>query len=495
MTLDPEVLDRPPSEGARVVALALCADAAEAAERLAGGAGSEALPGFRVAVRRLRSALRAWRPALEGALRKEDEERLRRTARAAASPRDAEAILAWLTEARPRLGDGYHDALDWLAERLEGRRRRGAGPVAAAAARFARLAPRLARRIASGGGTQGLADTFGAALAAVLRAQARAVRAALGKLASGEDVAGARLARLEATRLKNLLEPIRGTSRVDSEAAAKAVEALQGLLGELRDAHLASAEIASARVASAAERARRRRPGFGGRDGGVGLRPGLLALERLAAERAEAAFGRLEREFLRDRATPLLDQAYAVVAALEARAGIARGEEEAPQRRFLLSELPEAVRGGDAEEIRQGWLPGDRVRESVGVARSPLGERFFRAVARGAGARRVETEEEISRDAFEAYWPITEGRRIRKRRHLAPSEPGWRFDEYLDRHLFVAVAEPGNDADPPAWLDEAVVREVTGERTYLDETLARRPARAARKSVRAEGAAEAEAAP
>jgi hypothetical protein len=156
---------------------------------------------------------------------------------------------------------------------------------------------------------------------------------------------------------------------------------------------------------------------------------------------------------------------------------VARGEEEGPPRRFLLSDLPEVARGGDAEEVRQGWLAGERVRESVGAARSPLGERFFRQVARGAGARRVEAEEEISREAFEAYWPLTEGRRVRKRHHLAPSEPGWRFEEYLDRHLFVAAAEPGNDADPPAWLEPVVVREVTGERTYLDEALARRPAR------------------
>ncbi len=492
MTLDPEVLDRPPAEGARVVALALCADAADAAERVAGGAGDEALHDFRVAVRRLRSALRVWKPALDGALRKEDERRLRRTARAAGPPRDAESILAWLAEVRPSLADAYHEALDWLCERLEDRGRREDGRRAAAAARFGALAPGLARRLASRGGAAGIADTFGAALAAALRAQARALRDALGKVASAEDVAGARLARLEATRLANLLDPIRGTPRVDAEAAARAIAALQGLLGELRSAHLASAEIASARVEWAAERSRRRRLGNGAR-GGPGLRPGLLGLERLAAERAEAAFGRLEREYLRDRATPLLDAAYAVVAALETRAGVARGEEEGPQRRFLLSEMPEAVHGGDAEEIRQGWLAGEKVRESVGAARSALGERFFRQVARGAGARRVETEEEISREAFEAYWPLTEGRRVRKRRHLAPSEPGWRFEEYLDRHLFVAAAEPGNDADPPAWLEPSVVREVTGERTYLDEALARRPAKPARSGKTTERGAEAEA--
>jgi CHAD domain-containing protein len=493
MTLDPEQLDRSPAEGARVVALALCADAAEAAEKLAGGASGEALHDFRVALRRLRSTLRAWKPALEGALREKDEARLRSAARSTGPQRDAEVLLAWLAEARPGLADPYHEALDWLAGRIESRQRSEAGSASAAAARFARRAPRLARRLASGKGAQGLPDAFGAALAAAVRAQARSLRDALAKVASAEDVAHAHRARIEAKRLRYLLEPLRGTPRVDSDSAVNALKGLQDVLGELHDAHVAAAEIAAARVEWAAERARARRHGSGARAGGPGLHPGLLALDRLAAERAEGLFGRLEREYLRDRATPLLDEAYAVVAALETRAGIARGEEEAPQRRFLLADLPDSVRGGDAEEIRQGWLPGDKVRESVGVARSPLGERFFRAVARGAGARRVENEEEISREAFEAFWPLTEGRRVRKRRHLVTTEPGWRFDVYLDRHLFLAVAEPGNDADPPAWLEEAVVREVTGERTYLDEALARRPAKAAAAGKKAEGAAEAEA--
>ena len=490
MTLDPDQLDRPPAEGARVVALALRADAADAAERLFRGTDDEALHDFRVAVRRLRSALRAWKPALEGSIRGKDERRLRRVARATGPSRDAEVLLSWLAEARAEVAPAHAEALAFFTGRLEGRRRHAAESVAAAAARFAKLAPRFARRLASGGATKGLPDTFGAAFAAALRAQVRAFRDALGKVTSAEDVANAHRARIEAKRLRYLLEPLRGTPRVDSEGAVKALKDLQDLLGELHDAHVAAAEIAFARVESAAERARwRRRGGDGRQDGGPGLRPGLLALERLAARRAEALFARLEREFLPDRATPLLDQVWVVVAALEARAGIARGEEEEPQRRFLLSELPEAARGEDAEEIRQGWLPGDKVRESVGAARSALGERFFRLVTRGAGSRRVESEEEISGEAFEAFWPLTEGRRIRKRRHLAPSEPGWRFDEYLDRHLFVAVAEPGNDAEPPAWLEPAVVREVTAERGYLDEALARRPARAARGG-KGEGAVE-----
>lgn len=55
--------------------------------------------------------------------------------------------------------------------------------------------------------------------------------------------------------------------------------------------------------------------------------------------------------------------------------------------------------------------------------------------------------------------------------------PGWHFEEYLDRALILAVAEEGNAEAPPPWLEPMLVREVSAERGYLDEALARRPAR------------------
>jgi hypothetical protein len=190
----------------------------------------------------------------------------------------------------------------------------------------------------------------------------------------------------------------------------------------------------------------------------------------------------------------VLDRAYEVVAALEARAGAGAEDGEKPRRRFLLLRVPEPALWGDAAEVEKGWLPGDRVRECFGVGRSRAGESFFRAVATGAGARRAEASEEIPREVFEAFWPLTEGRRVHKRCHLPPGDPGWRFDEYLDRSLVLAVAEPGHEGEPPEWLEPYVVREVTGERGYLDEALARRPPRA-RGAARAAGEAGSAVAP
>jgi hypothetical protein len=111
----------------------------------------------------------------------------------------------------------------------------------------------------------------------------------------------------------------------------------------------------------------------------------------------------------------------------------------------------------------------------VGVTRSPLGEQWYRARpgARGRPAR----VDAIARAEFEAFWPLTEGRRVSKRRHLVAGAPGWHFDEYLDRPLVLAVAEEGNPEPPPPWMEPVLVRDVSTERGYLDEALARRPAR------------------
>src|SRR5512137_2714843 len=149
MRLEPETLDRPAPEGARAVALALLADATDAAARAGGAADADALHDFRVAVRRLRSTLRAWRPALGSSLRRKDLRKLRRVARATNAARDAEVTLEWLAEAGPALAEPHRPAAEWLAARLEHRRHHALGPAVEESVQdFLRLAPRLARRLA-----------------------------------------------------------------------------------------------------------------------------------------------------------------------------------------------------------------------------------------------------------------------------------------------------------------------------------------------------------
>jgi CHAD domain-containing protein len=475
MRLDPEILDGPPEIGARIVLLARLADAEDALAALSDGG---ALPPLRGALRRLRAAAELVAPALPGVVPDALLARLSAIARRASASRDAEALSAWLQRVRPELPGPYRGALDWLADRVE--RRRGGAEAEVreeAARRFRRLAPRLRRELTARrpppAPRAGAPATFAGALGAALRARTRALRDAVLAAAGPADAAGLGRARVEAARLREALEPL-GAGGAEAAAALRALRPLAELLEAWRDAAEAEAALDAALLEARAEGARR------GAAALAELRPGLLAMLRLAERRAGDARARIAAEHLDHRATPVTDAAYAAVAALEARSG---GEDEpgggpapAPERRFLVTAIPPEGQGGDVEEIEQGWLPGDG-RESVGVGRSALGARWFRAGAAGRG--RPARVKAISRGEFESFWPLTEGRRIAKRRHLVPAAPGWHFDAYLDRPLVLAVAEEGNADAPPAWLEPVLVREVSSERGYLDEALARRAPRRA----------------
>lgn len=469
MRLDPELLDGPAAAGARVLALGRLADAEEAAARLGDPADAEALHDFRVAIRRLRSTLRSLEPALHGALAEKQLRRLAKVARRTGPARDAEVLIAWLGEARGRLGAPYRGALDWLLDRVERRRAEAARQVVEKAwPRFRRLAPRLARRLsARPAAAAGAPSSLAALMAASIRAQARALRDALAGVVGGEDASGLHQSRIEAKRLRYLLEPLRAITGADATETVGVLKGLQDLLGTWHDRHQAREVLAGSLVEAAADRARR------GRGAGSGdLRPGLLAIDQLAAREAAEVYDRLAEDYPRSRATALLDLTYAVVAGLEGTVDDDQAAELAPERRLLLTGLPAEATGGEAEESTLGWLPGER--EHVGQVRSARGEGWFRARPAPHGSIEIDS---ISHASFEAWWPLTEGRRLARRAWRLADLPGWRFEEFTDRRLALAVVEPGADATPPAWLEPAVVRDVTGERGYRDEVLARRAPR------------------
>jgi hypothetical protein len=471
MRLDPETLDGAPETGARVLALARLADAEDALARLADPKDREAPRLLPDALLRLAAALRTLAPALGDAVPGALVSELEATARAAAPVREPEALAAWLAAARPELAAPYRGALDWLADRAERRCRRAREEVALEAAPKARRAlhrlwAALARRAARAAG-----GSFAGVLAVSVRAQTLALREALLEPAGPADAPALEAVRAAARRLSDLLEPLAAADARAAEAA-RAVEGLVAPLDAVLSALAATEAIEGALLEARAEEARRG-------EAIPGLRPGLLALLQVA-EQGAAAAQRALAEPLRARATPVTDASYAAAVSL---AGEPEEDEapreappSAPERRFLVTAIPPEGQGGGFETLEQGWLPGDG-RESVGVTRSPLGEQWYRARAGVRG--RPSRVEEIPRADFEAFWPLTEGRRISKRRHLVAGAPGWHFDEYLDRPLVLAVAEEGNADAPPGWMEPVLVREVSAERGYLDEALARRPPRRA----------------
>jgi CYTH domain-containing protein len=101
-------------------------------------------------------------------------------------------------------------------------------------------------------------------------------------------------------------------------------------------------------------------------------------------------------------------------------------------------------------------------------------------IKRGLGVRRTEIERAISADEFKRYWPLTEGRRLRKKRYRAPdAEAGeaviWEIDEFEDLALVLAEVElswADQKIVMPSWLAPLVVREVTDEPSYGNYFLA-----------------------
>jgi adenylate cyclase len=142
------------------------------------------------------------------------------------------------------------------------------------------------------------------------------------------------------------------------------------------------------------------------------------------------------------------------------------------ERKFLVSERPK-LDGTEAEEIDQGYLA---IGEDGEVRLRRKGERLSLTAKRGAGLSREEGEVELDREAFERLWPLTEGRRLHKRRHVLPHDGlEIEVDVYAGEleGLVIAEIEFGSEEeakafDPPDWLGE----DVTGDPRYLNETLA-----------------------
>jgi adenylate cyclase len=144
------------------------------------------------------------------------------------------------------------------------------------------------------------------------------------------------------------------------------------------------------------------------------------------------------------------------------------------ERKFLVSAMPED--SGSGTEILQGYVPLDSDETELRVRRK--GDATVLTVKRGRGLDRGENEVEISAEAFDAVWPLTEGHRIEKRRYEIPyagatielDEFGGELEGLLLAEVEFASTEDSERFDPPTWLE----REVTGDASYANRVLAER---------------------
>jgi CYTH domain-containing protein len=145
------------------------------------------------------------------------------------------------------------------------------------------------------------------------------------------------------------------------------------------------------------------------------------------------------------------------------------------ERKFLVEHVPDDLDSHPAAQIQQGYLA--ITPDGVEVRIRNYGGRSFLTVKAGSGEIRLEEEIEIDERRFSSLWPLTEGRRISKRRYLIGVEAGARIEldvfEGALAGLVTAEVEFASLAAaaafrPPRWLG----REVTYDAAYKNQRLA-----------------------
>lgn len=148
------------------------------------------------------------------------------------------------------------------------------------------------------------------------------------------------------------------------------------------------------------------------------------------------------------------------------------------ERKFVLDGKPEWLDDHDSARIEQGYLAIVEGETEVRVRRKD-GQAVL-TVKQGTGEVRREEEIELTDEQFAALWPLTEGRRVAKRRYEVPHEGQTiEIDVFEGSLSGIVMTEVEFDSEqastafePPEWLG----KEVTGNPKYANETLATRGA-------------------
>lgn len=304
------LLDLPVERALRRLVRRQLAAAARALERARNPREHKGLHAFRVAIRRLRSLLRSYRPWLGRAAGRKARRRLRELARSTNAARDAHVQLTWLAGEAATLEPEDRPGFAWMRTRLR-RRQRDANRGAARRLGddFGRAARLLERRLGELEDSNGI--PFRAVFGEVFEPAANKFRMRLAAIAGSGDYRNIHRTRIQVKRLRYLVEPLRNAVEA-ARAIDKRLRKLQQLLGELHDIQVIEAELADGVEAAATEKARRMHElTVGGdtrrltqerrRDEALGL---LVLAGRARAQR-DALYKTFDDEWLSDRASAL----------------------------------------------------------------------------------------------------------------------------------------------------------------------------------------------
>ncbi len=149
------------------------------------------------------------------------------------------------------------------------------------------------------------------------------------------------------------------------------------------------------------------------------------------------------------------------------------------ERVWLLRGLPPIPAHHERWQLDQGYLVAENGTAEGRVRRTVLSSgasAFHLNMKSGTGLIRQEHESSMTREEFDAAWPRTVGRRVRKLRHrVCEGDLIFEIDQFLDFALVLAEVElPSADhvVSLPTWLDGWLVREVTNDSRYRNFNLA-----------------------
>lgn len=144
------------------------------------------------------------------------------------------------------------------------------------------------------------------------------------------------------------------------------------------------------------------------------------------------------------------------------------------ERKFLVHELPPNLHKYASKKITQGYLA---ITEDGAEIRLRKWENaHFQTFKSGQGLTRHEVETELTKNQFDMFWPLTEGKRVEKRRYDIPYGD-WiiELDIYegsleglVTAEVEVKSQEDAEAFTPPEWMDQ----EVTQDDRYKNKNLA-----------------------
>ncbi|KAA3659148.1 MAG: CYTH domain-containing protein [Calditrichaeota bacterium] len=144
------------------------------------------------------------------------------------------------------------------------------------------------------------------------------------------------------------------------------------------------------------------------------------------------------------------------------------------ERKFKVKELPGDLEKFKNQKIEQGYLVVGQDGDEVRLRRK--GEKLLMTVKGAGSLERKETEIQLTADQFAALWPLTEGRRVVKRRYEIPVGSTLIeldiYDGPLNPLVTTEVEFTSREASaaftPPAWIGE----EITSDKRYKNRNLA-----------------------